>query len=345
MQYDLDDYQKENILKLRQLLKKCRSIVGHFNHSDLKQSALLEKQIELNINQHKLIQDVSTRWNSSLAMIERIIEQRTALNAVFSDCHKYDFIINENENKLLLEIVYVLTPFKAATDLLSGSKYVTASLSLPIFYTISNHIKECFSDSETIKSVKYMLNKGLELYSHKYELKDNNLLVAATFLDPKYKKFSKFNNKHLLVENAEDFICRLVQHIPDIRNNSSSTSESPQTQTPINPIDMFSDATTDTMCYNDEVSKIDKLKAEIYAYKNDPTIENVLVFWSQRKEKYPYLFQIARIVLCTPASSVPSEELFSHSGYQIWDRRNKLNPLRVNKIMFLYENYSNNFMT
>ena len=37
-------------------------------------------------------------------------------------------------------------------------------------------------------------------------------------------------------------------------------------------------------------------------------------------------------------SSVRSEQLFSHTGYTVWERRNRLAPERVNKItMVIYE--------
>ena len=114
---------------------------------------LFEKQVELNLKQHKLVQDVCTRWNSTLAMIERIVEQRAALNAIFSDEFKYDLILNDDEFGILNDVVAILTPFLVATELLSGSKYVTASISLPVYYTISNHVKVCFTESCLIKTV------------------------------------------------------------------------------------------------------------------------------------------------------------------------------------------------
>jgi hypothetical protein len=47
---------------------------------------------------------------------------------------------------------------------------------------------------------------------------------------------------------------------------------------------------------------------------------------------------MAKILIGIPATSVPSECQFSHAGYAIWDRRNKLSPERVDKMMFLYDN-------
>ena len=60
----------------------CRKIIGHFKHSV---RAMEEKQKSMNISQHSLIQDVSTRWNSTYFMYEQLIEQRWAIYAVIHD--------------------------------------------------------------------------------------------------------------------------------------------------------------------------------------------------------------------------------------------------------------------
>ena len=48
----------------------AKKLVGHFKHSVV---ATKEKQVQLNIKQHHLIQDVSTRWNSTFFMINRLV--------------------------------------------------------------------------------------------------------------------------------------------------------------------------------------------------------------------------------------------------------------------------------
>jgi hypothetical protein len=35
--------------------------------------------------------------------------------------------------------------------------------------------------------------------------------------------------------------------------------------------------------------------------------------------------------------STPSEGFFSSAGYQVWDRRNKISPEKVNEINFIVE--------
>ena len=51
------------------ILAKCRKVVGHFKHSAASAAELEQKQIELGQKKESLIQDIPTRWNSTLDMI------------------------------------------------------------------------------------------------------------------------------------------------------------------------------------------------------------------------------------------------------------------------------------
>ena len=62
-----------------------RKLVGHFKHSVVAMTALKQKQDQLGIKQHHLVQDVVTRWNSTYFMMERLSEQRVAIYAVLHD--------------------------------------------------------------------------------------------------------------------------------------------------------------------------------------------------------------------------------------------------------------------
>lgn len=62
-----------------------RLIVTTFNHSQPAQEKLQLIQTELNVPKHKLIQDVSTRWNSTFYVVERLLEQKRAISLYISD--------------------------------------------------------------------------------------------------------------------------------------------------------------------------------------------------------------------------------------------------------------------
>ena len=63
------------------VLAVARSIVGHFKHSTLVYHLLDEIRGRFDIPKHKLQQDETTRWNSTLFMLDSICEQKMAIAA------------------------------------------------------------------------------------------------------------------------------------------------------------------------------------------------------------------------------------------------------------------------
>ena len=68
-----------------------------------------------------------------------------------------------------------------------------------------------------------------------------------------------------------------------------------------------------------------------------PNID-IFQWWLDNKEKFPILFQVSRKYLGVPATSVPSERLFSDAGNQISSERNRLKPETVSELLFLKRN-------
>ena len=57
-------------------IAQCRSIVSHFSHSSLACAKLNKLQEQHKIPQHSLVQNVTTRWNSTFLMLQRMVEQK-----------------------------------------------------------------------------------------------------------------------------------------------------------------------------------------------------------------------------------------------------------------------------
>jgi len=80
---------------------------------------------------------------------------------------------------------------------------------------------------------------------------------------------------------------------------------------------------------------------EVQRYMTDPPLErskDPLAYWMDHQNVYPNLFKLAKQFLCMPASSVPSERVFSKCGEIVSKKRNRLNPKTVEKIMYLNKN-------
>lgn len=87
---------------------------------------------------------------------------------------------------------------------------------------------------------------------------------------------------------------------------------------------------------NAEVELTNYLKEPLLKRTADP-----LLWWSQRIAVYPQLHKLARRHLGVPATSVPSERLFSTAGELISQKRTCLKPKNVNNILFLNKSLRN----
>lgn len=67
--------------------------------------------------------------------------------------------------------------------------------------------------------------------------------------------------------------------------------------------------------------------------------DDTLLYWKSMEATFPHLFILATQVLCTPASSVPCERIFSKAGeIASKKKRNRLNNKTLEKLIFLNKN-------
>ena len=87
-------------------LAVCHKIVGHFKRSPLACHRLNEIQKSLSLPQHHLKQDVQTRWNSTLFMLQSIIEKKMAIGAYGA---QHDIPqLTQNQFDLIRKVISVL---------------------------------------------------------------------------------------------------------------------------------------------------------------------------------------------------------------------------------------------
>lgn len=121
--------------KVSEMLVKVRKLVPFFSHKNPKATKILrETQAQLHLHNHKLIQEVSTRWNNSIDMLEHYWEQQPAvLNAMLSRRMKRGEAVvtfTEDDMMLIPEIVKLMISLKVATTLLSEEKKTHSQRSL-----------------------------------------------------------------------------------------------------------------------------------------------------------------------------------------------------------------------
>lgn len=84
----------------------------------------------------------------------------------------------------------------------------------------------------------------------------------------------------------------------------------------------------------DAITEVDRYLTEA----NIQRAEDPLEYWKMQKYLYPHLYSLALQFLCTPASSVPCERVFSKAGEVLSKKRNRLSPNTVKQLLFLNKN-------
>ena len=167
--------------------------MGHFKHSALATTALRQKQEQMNVPKHHLIQDVVTRWNSTFLMFQRLLEQRWVVYAVLHDERgsqsQYKHLhLKEEQWNLMDQMVTVLEPLQIATTALCETEIVSCSLIYPVINgLLKNHLVPGESDLPTVKRFKEVVAQDIERRFNVSEaVKEQNVAIFATILDPHY---------------------------------------------------------------------------------------------------------------------------------------------------------------
>ena len=72
--------------------------------------------------------------------------------------------------------------------------------------------------------------------------------------------------------------------------------------------------------------------------KEEKEDTNILKWWKCNRGLFPNLFKLVKVYLHIPATSVPSERIFSLAGYIVRSRRSNILPVNVDKHIFLKKN-------
>ena len=116
--------------------------IVNFFHKSYESSNILKKKQNLDNDPiKKLIQSVSTRWNSDYLMVLSVFENRERINEILKIFKKDKYLIEEYE--LITDLINILEPF----------------------YFFTNDIS--FDKKSTIGSLFFLLKKLKKIYSSK----------------------------------------------------------------------------------------------------------------------------------------------------------------------------------
>ena len=327
--------------RVETVIRKCHKLVELFSRSWKKSRDLRQKQVELGLNQHKLVADVSTRWGSTCKMICRIIEQQQAICAVLADDRKNWYRMPSDTDFSTLEAVAsVFKPLYVFTDALSAEKCITVSAIRPLLSHILNELLAVSpGDSTFVKDLKEAISDKLQAqYLHQNVAM---ILDVCSFLDPRFR-IGYLADKTSTLVRIESEACEVADDINEQSQNAEVTVVQPPSKK-LKGLAAVLKKALPVIQPQEQLTTHDKVKKEIDRYVDGNLIDpscDPMNWWRKEAENYPVLAILARKYLCICGTSVPSERLFSKGGYIVNGLRCRLTPDKVNMLLFLSRNMS-----
>jgi len=325
----------------------CRKIATHFRHSTLAKERLRDiQQATSDANCHQIVQDVQTRWNSTFYMVQRLLEQKKAVINYATD---YDLpaVPTKHQWSLLEKLVDLLEPFEELTRQLSSDDATLADV-IPVVTALQLTLERHENDTgvQTMKGV--LLD---ELKTRFASMHKQSLLVVATVVDPRYK--TKFFTDERL-DDARKMVVTAVRssQSPAAEEDANPpATKRPRTEATTKLSNIMDDILERGVRPASEVEQqrvveaavpgTDSAEEQVRLYLAQPNIprsESPTAWWQANAGLFPQVAEVARRYLSAPATSVPSERLFSAAGLIYTDRRNRLLPERAEMLLFIRHN-------
>ncbi|XP_046560924.1 zinc finger BED domain-containing protein 4-like [Haliotis rubra] len=275
-------------------------------------------------------------------------------------------VFSFEEHTLAEKLIKILQPFEKATTIVSAKKNPTLQKIMPIIIKIDNCMKTSDDDPDVIKKVKDVIRQQMAYRTSG----DKELISMACVLNPFAKDLEFLSAEDrafahdLLLKQAggvniasinmikkepgtEDVLPHLTNlgiHDEDgkvisVEEDISLTLSPAKRICPAADMDEWLE---DVLCTGETVKpREDVVFQEVARYLGSAHTDRQLTlldWWKKNAQYFPRISGLARKYLAIPASSVPSERVFSLAGNLVNKKRARLSPNNIDLLVFLRKN-------
>lgn len=263
-------------------------------------------------------------------MVKSIIEQKMALAAYAME--KEIPILTPTQIDLAEKIITVLTPIDEITNSISADAS-SISVVIPFLRMLTKTLEKEHHDEGVRQMKRGMLRSLCSRYD---DVEDNEYLVLATLLDPRFKDkfFSGAPARAKAREMLED----------KFKERSTNTiTESPAKRVREEPPDSAIWQSFNEILEETGTTSLLQTGSMVDLYLAEPVIDyhqkNCYHWWSENAVRFPDIAKLAQQYLGAPPTSVPSERLFSGAS-DIYEKRSRLLPDKAETLLFIKNNYT-----
>ena len=318
---------------------------------------------------------VKTRWHSDLKMSSSLVEAGECADkplAKLTESMNWDIEMTVNDIRMLKTYSTLMEPFANKTNLLGGEKYSTIHLVLPTLLELLNHLEDIGRRSgggvlRFCQKLKTEMN-----YYYRYVLEPENddfdpIYHLAMFLDPLFSQILNSDQIKIasdaLKQRIKEEMVRKGIELETVFEKIGDGDTEPFKKTQFRGFKHISNLIANVQS-NDKAKStsfgrdLDLFKAEIQRVlllrtldrddeeqeteneeDEECPIEDPLGYWVQNESKYETLLPlVAQDILCIPATSTPSERLFSASGLLASGVMSNISPGNLEKRVLIKVN-------
>lgn len=270
------------------------------------------------------------------------------LSQVLSDDRTSRHLIPKWSDLDVLEAINkALAPLVEFTDALSGEKYVSISSVKPVLHIL--HSRVLAEEDDDVELTKAIKSDILAYLDEKFSNPTTEeLLDMASFVDPRFK--ASYISPDCVSAIQEKMKREMESAASDPTGQTGgstttkpqpSTSSSSEAKKPKKSLGSFFKGSEAVSSTAPTVSSLQAVEAELSSYLLSPLQDsegNPLDWWRKHHAHFPTLTKVAKKYLCIPATSSPSERVFSSGGNTVTCLRSCLKPEMVNMLVFLSKN-------
>ncbi|MCI4389023.1 hypothetical protein PGIGA_G00092920 [Pangasianodon gigas] len=326
---------------VQNLLSIARKICERVHRSAKAKEKLAELQKAYNLPENQLIQDVPSKWKTSYFMLERLVEQKKAIDEMSLECN-FRELISCDQWEVMQSVCNALKPFEVACREMSN-RTATLGQVIPLIHILNRKIDMLFDETMGIDNMLKSLKEAMvtrmspTLHDPRY--------TWATMLDPRYKT-SLFTEEE--AEKCKQELIREVQRVsisasaetkPPL-SNGCSEDPAPSNSSTTNKDNLWAlmddirqKIKQDDRPKSSELAVLEYLEEDILDQSCDP-----LDYWNLKLFLWPELAKVAVRYVGCPPSIVPADTLFSTSSVNC--ALNQSRPLLENleRLLFLKVN-------
>jgi hypothetical protein len=333
----------ESNIDVKNTLGKLRRHIYVFRNRRQWKDALQRQTVAAGLKKLQLSLDMPVRWNSTYEMVSTAIKLQTPITAICAtqqmDMSMRDIALTPEDWNTLHALQNFFYIFVKPSQKLQASLYPTLNFAIPQYLKMINKLEALqkeVSISSTIVLACVAAYKKLNDY---YTLAANQRWShsgVATICDPRMN-LNVFNS---LWPNSTEEVKRnrVKQQFHDVfiqyrdrqyyLDEEKRDAEADLLQLPTEP------DSDDDLYISHSIYQEPEWKRWLVEPRPGPATD-ILKYWAAKQYQYPIIAAIARDHLAIPATSAPSERVFSNGADILTKKRNRLSPETLRYLLCL----------